>query len=143
MKKIAIVLLSVFTLSLMSMNTDTVIPVEKLPAKIKEFVATHFAKNKILQASTENEVVDKKYEVVLEGNIKLEFNKKEEVIEIKSKTKLPESVIPAKIKTYVKTNYPKQYVISWEKDGKKQEVKLNDGLELEFTHAGDFVKIDK
>lgn len=82
------------------------------------------------------------YDILLDGNIKLEFNKKNQIIDIESREKLPDSVIPAKILDYVSANYSGNFITGWEIDGRNQQVKLNNGLELEFNMDGDFLRID-
>ncbi len=53
---------------------------------------------------------------------------KKEVIDIEGLTKLPDSVIPAKLLEYATTNYPDNYIIGWELDDRNQQIKLENGL---------------
>ena len=39
-------------------------------------------------------------------------------------------------------NYPDNFITDWELDDKKQKVKLDNGLELEFNKEGNFLKLD-
>ena len=103
---------------------------------------THFPDNTILQAVIERDGLTKTYNIILSENISLEFNRKKEIIDIDSETKLPDSVIPAKILQYVTTNYPDNFITDWELDNKNQQVQLNNGLDLEFNMNGDFLRID-
>jgi len=84
----------------------------------------------------------KTYDVVLDNNTVLEFNRKKEVTEIKSTSKLPDSVIPVKISQYVESNFPGNYINEWELEDKHQQVGIDNGLDLEFTLSGDFIRID-
>ena len=72
----------------------------------------------------------------------LEFNSKYAVIKIDSHTALPVSVIPLKIREYVASHYPKNAIVHWELEWKHQEVKLDNGIELEFTMKNTFVRVD-
>jgi len=72
----------------------------------------------------------------------LEFNSDKEIVDIEAKSKLPDSVIPDLILQYVIKNYPDNYIIKWELEYKRQEVKLNNGLELVFNMDGSFLWID-
>jgi hypothetical protein len=85
--------------------------------------------------------MSKKYEINLEG-IKLEFNSKYRIIDIDGKSRLPDSVIPQKIRQYVTTNYSGNVITDWEIDGRKQQIGLDNGVDLEFTMSGDFIRID-
>ncbi|NLW30122.1 MAG: hypothetical protein GXY77_01545 [Fibrobacter sp.] len=72
----------------------------------------------------------------------LEFNRKNEIIDIDGVSQLPNSVIPEKILQYVTTNYPTNFITDWELDGKNQQIELDNGLDLEFNMNGDFLRID-
>ena len=63
-------------------------------------------------------------------------------IDIEGISKLPDSVIPSKIREYVVANYPQNHIIGWEIDGRNQQVELDNDLDLEFTMNGDFIRID-
>ena len=72
----------------------------------------------------------------------MEFNSKNNIKSIEAKSKLPNSVIPEKIMEYVETNYPNNFIVEWDLDTKHQSVELNNGIELEFTLKGAFLRID-
>ena len=84
----------------------------------------------------------KTYDVVLDNSTILEFNRKKEVTEIKSNSKLPDSVIPEKIRQYVASNFSGNNINEWELEDKHQQVGIDNGLDLEFTLSGDFIRID-
>lgn len=79
---------------------------------------------------------------MLSENINLEFNRKNEIIEIDGLTELPSSVIPEKLRQYVINNYPSNLITDWELDDKNQQIELDNGLDLEFNMNGDFLRID-
>ena len=139
---IAMTLLATSLFAFSSCDKEEIISNDKLPAEISSYISTHFPEAKILQSTIELDDFTKTYEVMLEGNFKLKFNRKKEIIDIEGVTKLPDSVIPAKIKQYVSDNYPNNYIVGWELDGKNQQVELNNDLDLEFTMSGDFIRID-
>lgn len=121
---------------------DKVIPYEEVPKEIQIYVKNHFPDHKVLQAEVDFEGLQKEYDIILEDNIKLEFNRQNKIESIEARTELPASVIPAKISTYVKANYPENYIVEWEIDRTHQSVDLDNKLELEFTLKGDFLRID-
>lgn len=139
-------LLATFSMILLigftSCAQDKIITSDKLPEQIITYVETHFPDNSIIQASFDRELFSKSHEVILKDNIKLDFNSKNKVTEIEGNSKLPDSVIPKQILEYVKKNYNNNVIIKWEIDDKKQQVKLDNGLELEFNMKGDFLRID-
>ncbi len=136
---IAIILTSI---TLTSCAQDKIIPESELPEEIATYLKTHFPNNPVLQVSIDNELFSKSHEVILQDNITLEFNAKNEVTEIEANSKLPDSVIPVQIIEYVKNNYPENVIIEWQIDDKNQQVGLENDIQLEFNMKGDFLKID-
>lgn len=123
-------------------DKEEVLPSSDIPEEIAQYVTTHFPDHEILQVVKDRDDLTVTYEVILDGNISLEFNRDKEIVEIDASTELPDSVIPDKILEYVRTNYPDHFITDWELEGKHQKVKLNNGLELEFTMDGEFIRID-
>ncbi len=114
----------------------------KIPGEIETYASTHFPANKIIQVVEDRDGFTKTYDVILEGNIQLEFNRGKEIISIDGTEKLPDSVVPEKIRNYVTGNYPDNFITDWELDNKNQQVGLDNDLDLEFTMSGDFIRID-
>ncbi|GAB1402903.1 hypothetical protein MASR1M74_00810 [Lentimicrobium sp.] len=127
---------------LTSCEKETVLPASEVPAEITTYVKTHFSDHKILQVIKDKDGFTKTYDVILEGGFSLEFDRKLEIIEIDGSSRLPDSVIPAKILDYVNQNYSGIYITDWETDGKNQQVGLENELELEFNMSGEFLRID-
>jgi hypothetical protein len=128
-------------LSFTTYAQDKVIPYSEVPAQIRTYIKTHFPGSPVIQSEIDREGMSKKYEINLEG-IKLEFNSKYRIIDIDGKSRLPDSVIPQKIRQYVTTNYSGNVITDWEIDGRKQQIGLDNGVDLEFTMSGDFIRID-
>ena len=129
-------------LALSSCEKEEIIQEAEVPAEIKTYVSTHFPEHKIIQVERDKELFDKSYDVLLEGNYSLDFNKKLEITDIDGVSELPASVIPALIMQYVKSNYPTNFITDWELDDKNQQVGLDNGLDLEFNMQGEYLRID-
>lgn len=138
----ALCMAALFTFSLSSCAQDFIIPQEELPAEISNYLKAHFPGITVLQVTVDRDALSKEYDVILESGINLDFNDKYQVTDIDANDELPDSVIPAKILSYVSTNFAEQVITDWELDGKNQQVGLNNGLDLEFTMQGDFIRID-
>lgn len=123
-------------------DKETVIPEQNVPTEINNYVSTHFPNCSISKAIKENDENEEMYEITLSCGIKLEFNKQKEIIDIDWNTKLPDSVIPTNILTYVNSNYSTNFIIGWELQSGNQEVQLNNNLVLVFDMAGEFLRID-
>lgn len=122
--------------------------VDALPQNSRDFINQHFSGATISSVTEDNSWEfwdkDEKYEVRLSNGIKLDFNKNGEVTEVDSNRgeMIPEAALPNNIVSYVKSNYAGAQIISWEKDDDDQEVKLSNGIELEFDAQGNFRKVD-
>lgn len=143
-KQLRAILLSVVAMfiSNISMSQDKVMTNSEIPSEIQLFVKTHFAQHTIVRAEINKEGLQKEYEIKLNDRTQLDFNNKYQIIKIDADTALPQSVIPAKLLSYIKTNYPQNHITEWELDNKGQEIKLNNGVKLEFSKQGDFKRID-
>lgn len=122
---------------------DRIIHQSQLPLEIQNYVKKHFPNEKILTVEEDKDYFSTSYEIQLQNNIELEF-KGVSIKEISSKSKLPNSVIPLKIRNYISEKYPNSYITDWELDDyeRRQQVELNNGLELEFNKNGKFIKLD-
>jgi len=131
-----------FSLSIIaSCDKETIVGESDLPVEIKTYIETHFPASTISRAVKDKDGTEL-YEITLTNGVKLEFNKQNEIIDIDGNSKLPDSVIPSLLLNYSNTNYPTNFITGWELMGSEQEVKLNNGLELIFNIAGDFIRID-
>lgn len=143
MKKVILTaVVSTAFIALTSCEKETVLTSSQIPIEISEYVSLHFSDHQILQVVKDVDGIIKTYDVLLDDNISLEFNRKKEIIDIDADIQLPESVIPAKISQYVTSNFPDNFITDWELEGKHQQVGLNNDLDLEFTMGGDFIRID-
>lgn len=121
---------------------EEVIPEQNVPTEIKNYVSTHFPSCSISKAIKENDDNEEMYEISLSCDVKLEFNKQKEIIDIDGNTKLPDSVIPTNILSYVNSNYSTNFIIGWELQSGNQEVQLNNNIVLVFNVTGEFLRVD-
>ena len=84
------------------------------------------------------------YEVVLTDGTEVEFDAKGnwKSVETSIKSSVPSSLLPKSIISYVGKNHKGQKIVGAEKKGSKYEIELSNGLDLEFSLNGDFVKYD-
>lgn len=140
MKKI--ILLAILPLLFASCEKEEIITDNDIPSEILSYTDNHFPENPIMQVVKDSDGWELSYDITLDGGFFLEFNRKKEVTDIEGLSMLPNSVIPAKLLTYVETNYGENFIIGWELDDRNQQIKLDNGLELEFNMKGDFLRID-
>ncbi|RKR11176.1 putative PepSY-like beta-lactamase-inhibitor [Flavobacterium sp. 90] len=122
----------------------TVIKKEALPANAQTFLKAHFGSKKPSYILEDKEILSTEYKVQYDNKTEIEFDKKGNWKEVDAKgSKIPSSIIPKKIASYVKTNFPKEKITKIELGSSSYETKLTNGLELKFNLKGDFTKIDK
>nr|WP_295921660.1 PepSY-like domain-containing protein [uncultured Dyadobacter sp.] len=116
-----------------------------LPNNANEFIILHFPSATILKIDFDHDGPKSVYEAILDNQIQLKFDNHGVCLSIENKKsqKLPQSVIPIKIYTYVKEQYPGTFITEWSTEEFGQEVKLSSGIDLIFNLDGNFLKIDK
>lgn len=119
---------------------------KRLPSSAKAFLNKHYPDKAIIAIVND---VDGDYDVRLEENTEIEFDRKGNWFEIKiaKSQRLPESVLdllPKKINQYIENNYPEQFIRRIEKKSYGYRVKLNkpNNVELSFSKSGDFQRIE-
>lgn len=129
----------IFAFSAIQAQTPDIRP--EVAPQIDQYINKHFPGKSIIKYKKEIDKKGSEYKIYLNNFNKLKFNSNFEVIEIEGES-IPESVISSKIASYIKSNYPDAIIVEWEKKANKQEVELNNDLELEFDLEGNFLKID-
>ncbi len=118
------------------------IETNELPLISRAFIQEHFPDQHILVAVKESDNLSHTFEVMLDNQTKLEFSKNGKVNSVSSKSKLPDSLIPASILNYVKTNYANAYITEWEIEKGIQTVELNNDIDLKFSKKGKYMGLD-
>ncbi|MBR7012708.1 MAG: PepSY-like domain-containing protein [Muribaculaceae bacterium] len=143
MKKIKFLLMMamVMTMSLtMSADDDDrVIAFDQLPQAAQTFLKANFANKVPLVVTADWD----DYTIRYESGEKIEFNRSGDWKDIECyNNKVPTSVIPEQIVNYVKQNYPGKSVIKIERHRSVYEVKLNNGMEVEFNRNFQVIGMD-
>lgn len=146
MKRLTIILAPLFVaLSVLpaSAGNDRIITVGELPAASQQFISTHFKEVGISYAKVDEEWFDKEYKVVLLDGSKIEFVRSGAWKEIDCKYgEVPAGAVSAPIRDCVAARFPGRRIICIERDRRNCEVKLDNGLELEFDADFRLVDID-
>ncbi|HRO48228.1 MAG TPA: PepSY-like domain-containing protein [Niabella sp.] len=135
-------LLALPVLLLASCTKEKVVGSNDLPATSTNYIITHFPDQTIVHAVKEFDDLQITYTVYLKNGVKIEFNQNGEVKEIEGNSALPDSVIPSAILAYVNANYASEFIKEWKLERTKQEIKLSNGITLEFDKNGNFLRID-
>lgn len=123
---------------------DKPITVDRLPATAKQFISAYFSETNVSYAKMETELFDKNYEVVFTNGNKVEFDKKGEWKDVDCKfTQVPDGIIPQQIKNYIAANYGETKIVEIDRNSRKYEIKLSNGLELTFDSKFNLTEIDR
>lgn len=145
MKKILIALLCmVIGLGAASARSNVSRDAKVLPAKAQTMLRTYFGKTAVNHIKIETKVLgEKEYDVILNNGTEIEFNHKGDWTSVDcGMSAVPSKLILPAIQKYVKANYPSAAIVQIDIDRNKYEVELNNGLDLEFSRDGRFLKVD-
>ena len=121
---------------------DYAISFDQLPAVSRTFVNTHFAGIAVAYCMRDSH----SYEARLSDGSEIEFNLDGSWKEVDCKYKeLPKTVtdlLPKTVQSYIKSNYPTAVITKIDVKFRGYELELNNGLDVEFDSAGNFIRID-
>ena len=118
---------------------DQVITFEQLPAVAQTFHKEHFANKVPLVVTMDWD----DYTIVYQSGEKVEYNKQGEWKNINCRVSaVPSVLIPEAIKTHIKTTFPGTSIIEIDRGRRGYEVKLNNGLEIEYNSSYQVIDID-
>jgi hypothetical protein len=127
------------SLTMSADDDDRVITYQQLPQTAQTFLKQHFAKKVPLVVTADWD----DFTIVYESGEKVEFDKKGNWKEITCRTsKVPADVVPQQIKTYLQKNYPGKSVVKLDRHRSVYEVKLNNGMEIEFNRNFQVIDVD-
>lgn len=121
-------------------TTDTL----QLPVTARQFIRTHFPEAAVSHIKIEKEFwKGNEYDVILTNGFDLDFDNDGQWKEVNGhQAAIPVSVLPSKIASYLKRNFPAIAVVSIDKDRDGFEVKLADRRELKFSPEQEFIRFD-
>ena len=130
-------------------NGGVTVSISSLPAGITTYIATNYPTATITKA----EKYATKYEVTLSNLMKLEFKLDGTFIEVSGGggnnggggaddgNHVDPATLPAAIGAYITKNYPGTTITKAEKSATEYEVKLSNGVKLEFNLDGSFKEV--
>ena len=120
-------------------DNDRVITFDQLPAQAQTLLKKHFVNKTPLIITVDWD----DYKVIYESGEKVEFDKKGNWKEFDCKVSaVPTALIPQQIKDNVKKTFPGATIIKIDHDRRGYDVKLNNGIELEFNKNFQVVDVD-
>ena len=144
MKKLFLLLVSVFTMQVAMADNDKPVTFEQLPQAAQQFIRQNFADREIAFSKMEKEWFDTSYDVLFTNGDKLEFDSKGQWTEMKCKfTFVPEKAVPAPIVKFVNDKYPGVKILVIEKDRYEYEVRLSNFWEITFDLQFNVIDMDQ
>lgn len=123
---------------------ESIITENELPQAAQKFIKDNFSKSTIDYMKKDKEFFSTDYKVKFTDGSDVEFDSKGVWMEVDGNKKaIPTGFIQKSILTYVGEKFPNAHIVKIEKGRfERQEVKLSNGLELEFNAKGEFKRID-
>ena len=139
MKNIKYFLLMAMVMTMSADDDDRVITFEQLPQAAQAFHKAHFAAKAPLLVTADWDDFTIRYE----SGDKVEFDRSGNWKDIECyNSKVPTEAIPEQISAYLAQNYPGKSVIKLERHRSVYEVKLNNGMEIEFNRNFQVIDMD-
>ena len=127
------------SLTMSADDDDRVITFSQLPEAAQTFLKAHFGTKVPLLVTVDWD----DYTIRYESGEKIEFNRSGDWKDIECyNSKVPNEAVPAQISSYISQNYPGKSIIKLERHRSVYEVKLNNGLEVEFNRNFQLIGVD-
>ena len=140
MKKFLLLFVALITLGFRAKaDHDQVITYSQLPATAQTMLKQHFADKVPLVVTMDWD----DYTIMYETGEKIEFDKQGNWKEIDCRSShVPAVLVPEQIKANVKASFPGTTILKIDRNLRGYEVKLNNGLEIEFNRSFQVIDID-
>lgn len=114
-----------------------------LPQAVQDSVLLYYTADQV-QFSTGEKTMPKhfEYELRIDDGTKMQYNQRAVLEKISNKAGVKEAFIPAGIMQYVRETFPNAVITEFKRSPMKQEVELNNDLELVFNKRGQFLRIE-
>ena len=141
MKKYFFLMVVMLTMSFSAKaDHDQVITFSQLPEAAQTLLKQYFADKVPLIVTMDWD----DYTIVYESGEKVEFDKQGNWKEISCKMScVPAELIPEQIKAHINTTFPGAIILKLDHNLRGYEVKLNNGLEVEYNPSFQVVDIDE
>lgn len=109
---------------------------------IMPFISNVFPDESVLKIEKYIDDGKEEIDIYLSNRIELEYDINCNLIEIIAPSGIPDAALPAALVGYVRLNFPGIKILEWELYPNYQEIKLSNGLYVEFGLDGRFLRID-
>ncbi len=140
MKKFLFVLAAMLTIGFSAKaDHDQVVTFNQLPATAQAMLKQHFAGKIPLVVTMDWD----DYTIMYETGEKVEFDKQGNWKELDCRASMvPQELIPEQIKAHVRATFPGTTILKLDRNRRGYEIKLNNGLDIEYNRNFQVVEID-
>ena len=118
---------------------DQVITFNQMPQAAQTFLKQYFGDKVPLVVTMDWD----DYTIVYDSGEKVEYDKQGNWKEMDCRSShVPTELIPEQIKTHIKSTFPGTTILKLDRNRRGYEVKLNNGLEVEYNRAFQVIDID-
>jgi len=144
MKRWTLALLCLVALhAVMRADNERPISITQLPAPAQQLIKKYFSGQKVALTKVEKSILDTGYDVIFTNGTKVEFDRHGNWTEIRCKgTSVPAALVPAAISRYIRSHYPDARIVKIEKERRKYDVELSNGVEVTFDTRFRVIDID-
>lgn len=112
---------------------------QELSQQINTYVSTNFPKNKIVRHQMIKDDLGNSYQVYLDNDINLGFDRNNQITSIKGNGQLPDVAVSPSLLTYVKSNHSANTITEWSMRDDIQTIRLDNGQTINFNKNGDYM----
>jgi len=115
---------------------------EALPLIVQEEIQKNFQQTQIQFITSEKVLGHHAYSFAIDNGTQITYNEKAGLLEVSNKQGVDSVFVPEKIYDYIKRTFPNGTITEYKYESMKQEVELNNKLDLIFDKRGSFLRID-
>lgn len=112
-----------------------------LPNEVSDFVEKYFSNHEVENIIQKRTLYGYFHRVYLNDSVELYFDDKNEIVGIKSRTDIPNNIIPPFITEYMSKHYPENEIVEWKVNHDTQKIVLDSDKHLLLNRKGEFVTL--
>lgn len=143
MKRLSFVVLACALSMVLFAKAKQPITFEALPQIVQEEVQKNFEVEQIQFITSEKVFKHTCYTFSVNDGTQMEYNELAGLLAVKNAQGVDSVFVPEKIFEYIKKTFPNATITEYKYETYKQEVELNNKLELIFDRRGSFLRIDE
>jgi len=134
MKKLLVLLVALVAIQGVALaGNDRPITIAQLPTQAQQFINMYFEGVEVSYAKVDSDLFFKEYDVIFVNGDKIEFDHNGKWVDVKSRTKLPDGIVPSAIVNYVEKQHKGLMIKGIERSRRYYEVELSNGLDIKFN----------